>query len=174
MKKIAVVILLGVFFAACNSNIGTSGTFLVINSFTPETVTSDVDSISSDNVYMEITANMRNLLEWPTAMCNAVVDQIDVEYSRLNSNNVQGKDIPFNFSVQCNTVVEIDGVELIGIEIIRAVAKLEPPLIDLAYLDQEKVLYLTGKITVHAHDVGGHRLAPVVAYIPIECANFGS
>lgn len=184
MKKMAVVILFALLCITCKTDIGSSGSFIIIEYINPSLVQSDVltsGSIYDDRLEIYITANMRNPLEIPTLMSSIIVDQIDVEYTRNNSSNIPGKDIPFGYSLPWNQscvitsgtgALAVGGTLLENVVVIRHIAKIEPPLIDLRETGQEKILYLNGKITIHAYDLGGHRLEPVSANITIQCADF--
>ncbi len=105
---------------------------------------------------------------------NIAVDQIDVEYSRTDGQNVEGVDIPYSFSQNVGSVlIEIGAQVEIPFILVNHNAKIEPPLIGLINTGQAKILKLEAKITIHGKDLAGNRVQPVVGYISVWCANYG-
>jgi hypothetical protein len=102
-----------------------------------------------------------------------VVDQVDVEYSRSDGQNIPGQDVPYSFSQKVNAVVPIGITFDLPFVLVPHNAKMESPLVDLIYSGQEKILKLEAKVTFHGKDLGGHRVDPAVGYVSIWCANFG-
>lgn len=189
--KILVLIIAALFLASCaaKENDSTSGSFLVINSLTGNdleglpgstTVFSDVNTagtIINDNGMAEVTTltydpTPDSVDHDITYYNNVVVDQIDVEFKRTDGRNVEGVDVPYRFTQPVNWLVEVDATEEIPFVMIRHVAKLEAPLLQLRDLSQSFVLQLVAKVTLHGKDLGGHRVAPVTGYMSVWCANF--
>ncbi len=188
--KILVLIIATLFLASCvaKENDSTAGSFLVISSLTGNdlegnegstTVFSDVltaGSIINDNGVAKVTAELFDQSisnDSATAYQNVVVDQIDVEFRRTDGLNTEGVDVPFSFTQPMNILVAIGAEVDIPFVLIRHVAKLETPLIELReWVNQEKVLQLVAKVTIHGKDVSGHRINPVSGYINVWCSNF--
>jgi hypothetical protein len=107
---------------------------------------------------------------------NAIVDQVDIVYSRSDMPGaVEGVDVPYSFSQKVQFIVETgqSNPSQLGFVLIQHNAKIESPLVELINLGQEHVLKLEATITFHARDVAGYRLEPVTGTISIWCANFG-
>jgi hypothetical protein len=102
-----------------------------------------------------------------------VVDQVDVEFSRSDGQNEQGKDVPYSFSQKVNAVIPIGITFDLPFVLVPHNAKMESPLVDLIYSGQEKILKLEARVTFHGKDLGGHRVDPAVGYVSVWCANFG-
>lgn len=191
--KLLVLIIAALALGSClaKEDDSTSASFLVITSLTGNdlagkagstTVFSDVitysGSIVNDSGVAVVSALTYNPTEDSEAhdityYMNVVVDQIDVEFLRTDGKNVEGVDVPYHFSQPVNIMVEVDKTASIPFVLIRHVAKMESPLIQLRDVPSEEfVLQLVAKVTMHGRDLGGHRVAPVSGYMTVWCANF--
>jgi hypothetical protein len=190
--KLLVLVIAALALGGClaKEDDSTSASFLVISSLTGNdlqgkagstTVFSDVitnGSIINDSAVAVVGALTYN----PTAdsaahdityYMNVVIDQVDVEFLRTDGKNVEGVDVPYHFSQPVNILVEVDKTASLPFVLIRHVAKMETPLIQLRDVPSEEfVLQLVAKVTVHGKDLGGHRVAPVSGYLTVWCANF--
>lgn len=189
--KVVTVIIFILLFISCNvlENVTTSATKILLISLTGKDaqgkagssiifsdVVDDTKGILNDNATAEIQAVCIN----PTACGEessyyqtAIIDQIDVKFTRINSNNEEGVDVPYSFSQQIHETISIGGQVGISFVIISHTAKMHHPLISLRELGQGKILQLMAKVTIHGKDVAGNRLEPAVGYVTIYCANFG-
>lgn len=190
--KLLVLIIAALALASCQAkeDDSTSASFLVITSLTGNdlagkagstTVFSDVitnGSIINDSAVAVVTALTYNPTEDSEAhdityYMNVIVDQVDVEFMRTDGKNTEGVDVPYHFSQPMNMLVEVDKTASIPFILIRHVAKMESPLIQLRdFPSEEVVLQLVAKVTMHGKDLAGHRIAPVSGYLTVWCANF--
>lgn len=186
--KLLVLVIAAIMLGSClaRENDSTSGSFLVIGNLTgndqsgkagSQTAYCDVitnGSIFNDLGVATVYAQIFNPVEGENYSYynGVIVDQIDVEYKRTDGRNVEGVDVPYHFSQPINVLVEIGDQIEIPFVLVRHVAKLEPPLISLREFNEEVVLQLVAKITLHGKDISGHRVAPVSANITVWCANF--
>ncbi len=190
--KLLVLIIAALALASCQAkeDDSTSASFLVITSLTGNdlagkagstTVFSDVitnGSIINDSAVAVVTALTYNPTEDSEAhdityYMNVIVDQVDVEFMRTDGKNTEGVDVPYHFSQPMNMLVEVDKTASIPFILIRHVAKMESPLIQLRdFPSEEFVLQLLAKVTMHGKDLAGHRIAPVSGYLTVWCANF--
>jgi hypothetical protein len=189
MIKIMMVVVLALGFINCNifESDSTSNSALIIESITGRDLEGNTDSpvifidvvtngtVFNDNGTASLTATLINPYNEAdtTFYQDIIVDQIDVEYSRSNGQNQEGRDIPFSFSQKVNIKVAINGTVDLPFVIVQHVAKLESPLVDLVNLGEEMMLKLEAKVTFYGHDVGGHRIQPVSGSVSLWCANFG-
>lgn len=181
-------------FPSCNKleNETTSGTVLYLNSITGNDLEGNEGSttifvdvlhenddgsftIYNDNAVAELAA----VLIDPKAVDssyyqNVIVDQIDIEYTRTDGLDTEGKDVIYSFSQKVSFIVEVGGTSQIPFVLVQHVSKLESPLVELVQLGQEKVLKLEAKVTIHGEDVGGHRVAPVTGSVSVWISNFGN
>jgi len=186
---VGIILLFCIHFTGCSKieNITDSGSKLIIQDITgtdllqaiSHTAFSDVitkGSVVNDNCALSLAAIPLDpdSIGKTTPYQDIIVDQIDVEFSRSDGLNVQGTDVPYSFSQKVSTLVPVGGEKVVIIEFVLIThnAKLESPLVDLTTLGAEHILKLEAKITVHGKDVAGKRVAPVVGYISVWCANF--
>lgn len=192
MRKQYLVIIPCVLFlvaiSGCNSieNLTNSSSKLIIESITGTDLTGNAGSsiafcdviqsngsIINDNGTVTMRAvTLDPLATSTTYYQDVIVDQIDIEYSRAEGLNVEGRDVPYRFSQRVTGRVEIGGSMELGFVLIQHTAKLESPLVDLVNGTQEHVLKLEARITIHSRDVAGNRLEPAVGYISVWCSNF--
>lgn len=192
MKKHFILTILCVsvvlFFSQCNifEKDSTSASILLIESITGTDLDGTTgsfihfcDVISDGSIYNEwASASLTALLIDPgdiadTYYQSIIVDQVDIEYSRADGKSVEGTDVPYKFSQKVNLRIAIDETSSLGFVLVQHNAKRESPLVELVGLGQEKNLKLEAKITIHGHDVGGHRIQPVSGSISIYCADYG-
>lgn len=192
---LVLAIILFMLLPSCNKleNETTSGSVLLINSITgndldgtPGSTTIFIDviqynddgtfTIYNDNGVAELTSALLDptVLEGDSSYYqNVMVDQIDIEYTRADGLENEGKDVIYSFSQKVSHLVPIGDVVELPFVLVQHVSKLESPLVELIGLGQEKVLKLEAKITIHGKDVGGHRVAPAVGAVSIWISNFG-
>ncbi|MGE5341516.1 MAG: hypothetical protein ACM3SY_08535 [Candidatus Omnitrophota bacterium] len=174
-------------FSGCNTieNVTNSGSRLIVMDIVgtdltgnqkSHTIFSDVatdeGSIANDPATVSLSAQLLDPLDSSaTYYQDITVDQIDVEFSRSDGLNVQGKDVPYSFSQKCSVVVPIREIVALDFVLISHNAKLESPLVELLAPSKE-ILKLEAKITVHGKDGAGRRVQPAVGYISVWCSNF--
>jgi len=176
------------FFPGCNAieNLTNSGSKLVIVKITGNDIEGNEDStiafsdvvtssgtIFNDNGQLTAkTVLLDPLATSPTFYQDVIIDQVDVEYSRSNGLNVQGRDVPFSFSQKVTFRVAVNETLKFSFVLIQHTAKMEEPLVDLRDSGEEIVIKLEVKLTFHGKDLAGRRVEPAVGYISVWCANF--
>jgi len=121
-----------------------------------------------------VTASLMDPTVEPTFYQDITVDQIDIEYSRTDGQSIQGVDVPYSFSQYFSVLVPIGTRIEIPVNLVNHDAKMEPPLIGLYNLGQNKILKLEAKLTIHGKDQAGNRILPVSGKISLWCADFGN
>lgn len=199
MKKIGSLLIVGALavgllvfmligFSGCTKleELSQSGSKLIIDLITgtdsrgeTEATTIFSDVITEGTVYDDVaTATLSAVVLDPdvpagTFYQDIMVDQIDIEYSRADGLNVEGKDVPYSFTQKVTARVQPGGLKVeLGFVLIQHIAKMESPLVELVNLGQEHVLKLEAKITIHGKDIGGHRVESAIGYVSVWCANF--
>ncbi len=94
-----------------------------------------------------------------------------VSFSRTDGNNQEGVGIPYSFEGSLTTRVEIDSQTDAVFILVRAVAKLEPPLINLSEGRGEGVLKTTARIDFYGHDTLGNKVK-ATGYLSVYFANY--
>ncbi len=102
---------------------------------------------------------------------NVMVTRYVVSYTRTDGNNVEGVDVPYSFEGSLSTEIPVGSEQSVSIVIVREVAKLEPPLIDLRDSGGETVLTVTAKVDFYGHDLA-NRSVQATGYITIYFANY--
>lgn len=199
--KSLLIIILAVFtllhFSGCNKfeNLTNSGSKLILWSLhgideddqPTSIVLSDVvvqtdegTTVLNDNAEASFTAVLLDPTKTGSADAtfyqHVIIDQVDIEFTRADGLNVEGKDVPYSFSQKLASGVTTNATAPtpVAFILIQHNAKMESPLVELTNFGQEHILKLEAKCTFHARDQAGYRLEPVVGYISVWCGNFGN
>jgi len=100
-----------------------------------------------------------------------MVTRYVVSYSRSDGKNTPGVDVPYSFEGALSTLIPIGSSSTISFIIVREVAKLEPPLINLVQGGGEVVLEVTAKIDFYGHDLANNKVK-ATGYLTIFFANY--
>lgn len=167
-------------------NVTNSATKLIVESITGEdlegnegssVIYSDVvtstGSVFNDIAVAQLRVEPLDPLQTPTTFYqDAVIDQVDISYSRTDGLTGEGINVPYSFSQQIYARVAIGMITEVSFVIITHNAKAESPLVELINLGQEHILKLEARITFHSKDLAGNRLQPIVGGVSIWCGNF--
>jgi hypothetical protein len=130
-------------------------------------------SVQADSV----TANLRTETLDPdpllgTSQYNDIVlTRYLVSFTRTDGRSVPGRDVPYPFEGSMSAVVTVGSTASVSLILVREVAKLEPPLIELADLGAETVLTCTAKIEFYGHDMV-NRTIKATGYLTVYFANY--
>jgi len=94
-----------------------------------------------------------------------------VSYTRSDGRNTPGVDVPHSFEGAIQAWIQIGQEEDIGFIIVREVAKVEPPLLDLHDAREEGVLQVTAQIDFYGHDTAT-RQVKASGYLAVYFANY--
>jgi hypothetical protein len=94
-----------------------------------------------------------------------------VSYTRTDGRNTPGVDVPYPFEGSLSTVVKIGSTATISFVIVRDVAKMEPPLIQLVENDTPQELTCTAKVEFYGHD-NVNKTVKATGYLTIYFANY--
>jgi hypothetical protein len=92
-----------------------------------------------------------------------------VTFSQPNGANREGIDVPYSFEGSLSTTVPINKEISFGFIIVREVAKLEPPLVQLS--DGADVLEVMAKVEFYGHDLANKKIK-TTGYLTIFFANY--
>ncbi|MGB9004871.1 MAG: hypothetical protein WCB96_04010 [Candidatus Aminicenantales bacterium] len=138
-----------------------------------EDATTGAQTITADSAIVNVTAT---LLEPTPSLPTSVYNDIQLEryvvtFSQPNGNKVEGRDVPYSFEGRLSALVKV-GTDLdVGFIIVREVAKIEPPLIDLR--DYSDILQVTAKIDFYGKDIAG-KSVKATGYLTIFFANYAN
>lgn len=130
-------------------------------------------SVTADQANVTFRAQMLNPnpVNGASQYNNIMVTRYVVSYFRSDGKNVEGVDIPYSFEGYLSTLVEIDTLTEVSFVLVREVAKLEPPLIDLHEGRGDGVLQMRAKIDFYGHDMVNNTIK-TTGYLSIYFANY--
>jgi len=94
-----------------------------------------------------------------------------VSYSRSDGKNQEGIDVPYSFDGALSARVQIGAQADVSFVIVRAVSKLEPPLVNLAKGRGEGELKTTARVEFYGNDAVGNTVK-ATAYLPVFFADY--
>jgi len=100
-----------------------------------------------------------------------VVTRYVVSYSRSDGQNTPGVDVPYSFEGSLSTLIECEATAEIPFVIVREVAKLEPPLLDLRGGGDEAIIQVTATIDFYGHDLVNNAVK-ATGYLSIFFADY--
>jgi hypothetical protein len=184
-------ILMGLFFLfSCNpiADESQSDSLLVVVSITgidlqdnevnflqSDVLTIDSDGneyVTGDTAKVTFTAKLMNPVAAEASHYNSIqVNRYTVQYIRSDGKSVEGVDVPYSFEGSMSALVEIDGTAEVSFIVVREVAKLETPLIDLVEARGEGVLQVVAKIDFYGQDMANNKVR-ATGYLTIFFANY--
>ncbi len=102
---------------------------------------------------------------------DVVLTRYLVSFTRTDGKGVPGQDVPYPFEGSLSTVITVGASTSLSLVLVREVAKLEPPLVELVDLGAEVVLACTAKIEFYGHDLAS-REVKATGYLTVYFANY--
>lgn len=99
------------------------------------------------------------------------VNRYVVSYTRSDGKNTPGVDVPYSFEGYMHTNIPIGGTASVGFIIVRAVAKLESPLIELHKGLGDVVIEVKAQIDFYGQDMANKNVK-ATGYLSIFFANW--
>ena len=106
----------------------------------------------------------------PSSNNNVTITRYHVTYRRADGRNTQGVDVPYAFDGAGTVTVPIAGRAVLSFELVRHVAKEEPPLVQLQANPQ--IISTIADVTFYGRDQVGNDIS-VTGSISIAFGNFG-
>jgi len=94
-----------------------------------------------------------------------------VHYFRADGKNVEGVDVPYSFEGSMNVLLKINIATDVSLVVVREVAKMEEPLINLVSSRDVGVLQVTARIDFYGHDMDNNTVT-ATGYLPVFFANY--
>jgi hypothetical protein len=130
---------------------GSGGTF-------DSVLKSDVETgggVFEDNGQVTIHLEPKDISQTPTSNNAVTFNHYRVEFRRTDGRNAQGVDVPYAFEGAITFTVPASGSASSSFSLVRAQAKLEPPLITLVHGGGEIVISTIADVTFYGHDTTG-------------------
>jgi len=189
-----IAILSAIFFLfSCNpleDDSASNSLLLVLNTTGTDIEGNEVNFLQSDVVHVDpntgastviadtaaatLEAKLLNpepLIPEASQYTSIVVTRYVVSFSRSDGQNTPGVDIPYSFEGSLSTLIETDATVNISIIVVREVAKLEPPLLDLWGGGDETVIQVKATIDFYGHDLVNNNVK-ATGYLNIFFADY--
>lgn len=189
--KILALIPLAFVLIACNSieNDTRSASILIVDSLMGEDaegnaanyLESDVlfmdkdgnTSITADAAIASLSARLLDpaSITGPSYLNAITITRYVVSYTRSDGRGTEGVDVPYSFDGQLTAVIGIGSARDISMTIVRAAAKMEPPLVDMHIGRDAGVLTAHARVDFYGHDQVGNDVK-ATGYLTIHFANY--
>lgn len=136
----------------------------------PDTQTATVAADAAKVTFTAETLNPEPVLG-TSHYSDILVTHYVVTYHRSDGKNQEGIDVPYSFDGAMSARVLIDSNTEVSFVVVRAVAKLEPPLINLATGRGEGELKTTARIDFYGEDTLGNKVQ-ATGYLTVFFADY--
>ena len=106
----------------------------------------------------------------PSVLNQVTLGRYHVVYRRTDGRNTPGVDVPFAFDGAVTGTVPATGSLTVGFELVRHVAKLETPLVQL--VSNGVIITTIAEVTFYGRDAAGNEIS-VAGSMTIDFGNFG-
>ena len=176
-------------FAGCSAGYTTDNSSSVlliiagINGGSPlrsDVLTDGAVVANSVDLAMAVRFKNPNITTIPSIPSAVIIERYEVKYRRSDGRGVEGQDVPYPISGNVTAAYDVksSGTDPLSIEVVRAQAKLEPPLRNLrgvtsTTLGGAFIVTMFADITVHGRTISGQ---PVSASgsLQIDFADYGT
>lgn len=107
----------------------------------------------------------------PSQFNNILVTRYVVSYMRSDGKAAEGTDVPYSFEGYLSRTIEVDASVDISFVIVREVAKLEPPLINLFEGRDDGALEVRARVDFYGQDMTNNKVK-ATGYLTIFFANY--
>jgi hypothetical protein len=127
--------------------------------------------VFEDNGSVTMHLEPKDISQAPTSNNSVTFDHYRVEFRRTDGRNVQGVDVPYAFEGAVTFTVPATGTGGSSFSLVRAQAKLEPPLITLAGGGGSIIISTIADVTFYGHDATGETVS-VTGSISVNFADW--
>ncbi len=148
-----------------------------VNYLQSDVVMIDIDTgnatVAADDAKVMFSAESLDPEPWlgTSHYSDVFVTHYVVTYSRSDGKSQEGVDIPYSFDGSFSARVQIGSSTEVSFIVVRAVSKLEPPLINLTAGRGEGELKTTARIDFYGNDTLGNKVK-ATGYLAIFFANY--
>ena len=139
-------------------------------------------AVVADSIELAVAVRFKNpnVDTVPSIPSAVIMERYEVKYRRSDGRGVEGQDVPFTISGNVTTAFDVktSGTDPMVIEVVRAQAKLEPPLRNLrgvtaGALGGALVVTMFADITVYGRTISGQTVT-ANGTLQIDFADYGS
>lgn len=139
-------------------------------------------TVIADAVELSIAVRFKNpnIETVPQIPSAVIIERYEVKYRRSDGRGVEGQDVPYSISGNVTSAFDVktSGTDPLLIEVVRAQAKLEPPLRNLrgatnGALGGAFIVTMFADITVHGRTISGQPVSGSGS-LQIDFADYGS
>ena len=139
------------------------------------------DGVLSDSVVLGIAVRFKNpnIQIVPQIPSAVIIERYEIKYRRSDGRGVEGQDVLYSISGNITSAYDVktSGVDPLSIEVVRAQAKLEPPLRNLrgataGTLGGALVVTMFADITLHGRTISG-QVVTGTGSLQIDFADYG-
>jgi hypothetical protein len=139
-------------------------------------------TIVADRVELAIAVRFKNpnVTLIPSIPSAVIIERYEVKYRRSDGRGVEGQDVPYTISGNITMAFDVktSGTDPLTIEVVRAQAKLEPPLRNLGSvtgtsLGGALIVTMFADITIHGRTISGTPVSGT-GTLQIDFADYGS
>ena len=148
----------------------TSDVLTLVVSPAPCSAATPCASVFNDVGSVALRLAAKDISVAPTTNNQVTITRYHVSYKRADGRNTPGTDVPYGFDGAVTGTVPPTGAATFGFEIVRNVAKQEPPLVQLQANPQ--IISTIADVTFYGRDQVGNDIS-VTGSISIAFGNFG-
>jgi hypothetical protein len=151
---------------------------VLVTSPPPCTTTSPCPTVFDDFGLMVLQLTPKNVLVAPTSNNQVTLNRYHVDFTRADGLNTPGVDVPYGFDGAVTATVLPAGQTSITFELVRHVAKEEPPLAQLVPVSfgtvqiNGVIINTIATVTLYGTDQVGNAVS-VAGSMSVEFGNFG-
>jgi hypothetical protein len=149
------------------------------NAINSDVFTDGAVASNAVTVALALRYKNQNNLTVPSVPNAVLLERYEIRYRRSDGRGVEGQDVPYTISGNMTVAVDVTNqtTTLVGIEIVRAQAKLEPPLRNLRgivvdALGGAMIVTMFAEITFYGHTVSG-KAVTATGTLQVNFADFG-
>lgn len=142
----------------------------IVTSPDPCSPTNPCPTIFSDVGQATFALAMKDTSITPTSNNQVTLTSYHVQFTRADGRNSPGVDVPYAFDGAVTLTLAPGGTASVGFEIVRHVAKLEAPLVQL--INNSNLITTLATVTFYGHDLVGNDIT-ATGTITVVFGNFG-
>jgi len=119
------------------------------------TIVDEVPTVYEDPGLVTLNARLLDpaSILGPSQYNDILVDRYVIRYTRSDGRNREGVDVPYAFEGSLSVLIRVGSSTEVSFVLVRAAAKLEPPLVNLAVGRDAGEIEVTAHVEFYGHDL---------------------